>query len=115
MNDRKVSLSLVPDVEARFDDMRDEELVRECLRHRAGAQAALWDRYHPIVRRLVSRASGPGREVDDAIQEIFIRLYRKLPSLHDPSALRAFVISITVRVIQSGQRGRWIRRRRSRV
>jgi len=110
MNDRKVSLSLVPDVEGRFDVMRDEDLVRDCLRQRAGAQAALWDRYYPIVRRLVSRASGPGREIDDAIQEIFIRLYRKLPGLRDPSALRAFVISITVRVIKSEQRGRWIRR-----
>jgi len=110
MNDRKMSLSLVPDVEARFDVMRDEDLVRDCLRQRAGAQAALWDRYYPIVRRLVSRASGPGREIDDAVQEIFIRLYRKLPGLRDPSALRAFVISITVRVIKSGQRGRWIRR-----
>ena len=110
MKDRKVSLSLVPDVGARFDDMRDEDLVRDCLRQRAGAQAALWDRYYPTVRRLVSRASGPGREIDDAIQEIFIRLYRKLPGLRDPSALRAFVISITVRVIKSEQRGRWIRR-----
>ena len=110
MNDRKMSLSLVPDVEARFDDMRDEDLVRDCLRQRAGAQAALWERYYPIVRRLVSRASGPDREIDDAIQEIFIRLYRKLPGLRDPSALRAFVISITVRVIKSEQHGRWIRR-----
>src|SRR2546421_162005 len=110
MTDRKVSLSLVPPVEARCDEVRDEDLVRDCLRHQAGAQAALWDRYYPTVRRLVSRASGPEREVDDAIQETFIRLYRKLPGLRDPSALRAFVISITVRVIKSEQRGRWIRR-----
>jgi RNA polymerase sigma-70 factor (ECF subfamily) len=110
MTDRKVNLSLVRDVERRFDDARDEDLVRACLRDQAGAQAALWDRYYPLVRRLVFRASGPGREVDDAIQEIFIRLFRKLPGLREPSSLRAFVISITVRVIKSEQRARWIRR-----
>ena len=115
MTDRKVSLSLVRDVEVRdveahFVDARDEDLVFACLRQQAGAQAALWDRYYPIVRRVVCRASGPGREVDDAIQEIFIRLFRKLPGLRDPASLRAFVISITVRVIKSEQRARWIRR-----
>jgi RNA polymerase sigma-70 factor (ECF subfamily) len=110
MTDRKVSLSLVRDVEGSFDDARDEDLVFACLRQQAGAQAALWDRYYPIVRRVVCRASGPGREVEDAIQEIFIRLFRKLPGLRDPSSLRAFVISITVRVIKSEQRARWIRR-----
>ena len=110
MTDRKVSLSLVREVELRLADARDEDLVRACLRAQAGAQAALWDRYYPLVRRLVCRASGPGREVEDAIQEIFIRLFRKLPGLRDPASLRAFVISITVRVIKSEQRARWIRR-----
>jgi RNA polymerase sigma-70 factor (ECF subfamily) len=110
MTDRKVSLSLVREVEVRLDDARDEDLVAACLRQQAGAQAALWDRYYPLVRRLVCRASGPGREVDDAIQEIFIRLFRKLPGLREPAALRAFVFSITVRVIKGEQRARWIRR-----
>jgi len=108
MTDRHVTLSLVRDVG--LHGARDEELVRACLRHQAGAQAALWDRYYPIVRRLVSRASGPGRDVDDAIQEIFIRLFRKLPGLRDPASLRAFVLSITVRVIKSEQRAAWIKR-----
>jgi RNA polymerase sigma-70 factor, ECF subfamily len=107
MTDRKVKLSLVPDVG--LEGARDEDLVLACMRKQAGAQAALWDRYYPIVRRTVCRASGPGRDVDDAIQEIFIRLFRKLPGLRDPSALRAFVLSITVRVIKSEQRARWVK------
>ena len=108
MTDRRGRLFLVRDTAAAGP--RDEDLVAAFVRREPGAPAALWDRYYPLVRRIAYRTSGPGREVDDVIQEVFIRLYRKLPALRDPAALRPFVLAVTVRVIKSEQRLRWVKR-----
>jgi RNA polymerase sigma-70 factor (ECF subfamily) len=76
----------------------------------ASASAALWDRYYPLVRRVLCRAIGPGQDVEDLVQEVFLRLYRKLPGLRDPASLRSFVLAITARVLQGELRTRWLRR-----
>jgi RNA polymerase sigma-70 factor (ECF subfamily) len=58
----------------------------------------------------MSRAVGPDQEVEDLVQEAFLRLYRKLPDLREPGALKAFVVTITTRVLQTELRGRWLKR-----
>jgi RNA polymerase sigma-70 factor (ECF subfamily) len=89
----------------------DADLVASFLRDDAWASAAIWERYHPLVRRILCRAAGPtAGDVDDLIQEVFIRLYRKLPTLREPAALRSFVLAITARVVQAELRSRWIKR-----
>lgn len=47
-------------------------------------------------------------EVEDALQEVFLRVFTRLPVVRDPQAFQAFVITITVRVA-----GRHARRTRS--
>jgi RNA polymerase sigma-70 factor (ECF subfamily) len=96
------------------DDVRPErsdvELVSAFLRNEAGAPGEVWDRFYPLVRRILARAVGPHHDVEDMVQEVFLRLYRKLPTLRDPSSLRSFVLSIAMRVIQTELRVRWVRR-----
>ena len=77
---------------------------------KASASAAVWDRYYPLVRRVLARAIGPQHDVEDLVQEVFLRLYRKLPGLRDPTSLRSFVLAITARVLQGELRTRWVRR-----
>jgi RNA polymerase sigma-70 factor (ECF subfamily) len=88
----------------------DADLIAGCLRGEGWATAALWERTYPLVHRILCRAVGPGQEVDDLLQEVFIRFFRKLPTLRDPGALRGFVLSIVTRVVQSELRARWIKR-----
>jgi RNA polymerase sigma-70 factor (ECF subfamily) len=88
----------------------DADLVASFLSGDAWASAAIWERYHPLVRRILCRAAGPAGDVDDLIQEVFIRLYRKLGTLRDPAALRSFVLTITTRVVQGELRSRWFKR-----
>jgi RNA polymerase sigma-70 factor (ECF subfamily) len=88
----------------------DVALVAAYLRHDPGASAALWERYYPLVRQVLARAIGPRHDVDDLVQEVFMRLFRKLGSLREPAALRAFVLTITARVVKSELRLRWLRR-----
>src|SRR3954469_11606423 len=74
-------LFLIPPAEERSEP----DLVRAFLRGDDSAPAALWGRYSPLVRPITRRAVGPGHDVDDLVQETFLRLYRKLPTLQDAS------------------------------
>ena len=71
----------------------------------------LWDRYAPLVRRLLLRTLGSCFEIEDLTQEIFMRIFLRLPSLRDPSALRPFVLSFAANVLKWELRRRWIGRR----
>jgi RNA polymerase sigma-70 factor (ECF subfamily) len=72
------------------------------------AHVAIWRKYMALVRSKIGRSVG-GQDVDDHVQEVFLRLFEHLPQLRDPGALRSFIIGITLRV-----GGTELRRRRCR-
>ena len=87
----------------------DLELARALIDGTANAAEAAWERYSPLVHRIVSRAIGPDAEVEDVTQEIFYRLFSRIGTLRKPEALRSFVISFAIRIVK------WeLRRRRAR-
>jgi RNA polymerase sigma-70 factor (ECF subfamily) len=67
-------------------------------------------RYSARVRSKLHRWIGP-QDIDDHIQEVFIRLFEQLPRLRDPGALRGFLAGITHRIACTALR----RRRRCRM
>ncbi len=85
------------------------ELVDALLSGEAGAEVVLWDRYSTSVRAVLRRALGPRAEVEDALQEVFIRFFRALAGLREPSALGSFLIGIAVRVARGVLRTRRIK------
>jgi RNA polymerase sigma-70 factor (ECF subfamily) len=60
------------------------------------------------VRSKLLRWIGP-HDLDDHVQEVFSRLFEQLPRLRQPSALRSFLIGITLRVActELRRRRRW--------
>jgi RNA polymerase sigma-70 factor, ECF subfamily len=88
----------------------DAALVAAARSGTPRAAARVWDRYASLVRRLLRRTLGPGVDVDDALQEVFMRLFRDLDSLREPAALRSFLIGITMHVATSELRRRRARR-----
>ncbi len=74
------------------------------------AAARLWDRYSSLVRRILRRMLGPSVDVEDGVQDAFLRLFRDLNSLRDPAALRSFLIGITLHVAKSELRRRRAKR-----
>jgi RNA polymerase sigma-70 factor (ECF subfamily) len=88
------------------DDAALVAAVRARAPHAAGR---VWDRYSNLCRRLLRRVLGPSAEVEDALQEVFLRLFRDFDSLREPTALRSFLIGITLH-IATGE----LRRRRAR-
>jgi RNA polymerase sigma-70 factor, ECF subfamily len=89
----------------------DAELVGALRADDPGAPAVLWARYAPSVGRVLAKALGPCLEVEDLTQEVFLRVFGRLPHLRDPSALRAFVLAVAMNVLKWELRRRWVGRR----
>jgi RNA polymerase sigma-70 factor, ECF subfamily len=107
-------LRLVPERDARPIEQRpakDADLVHALRAGDPEAPAALWARYSPSVGRVLAKALGPTLEIEDLTQEVFLRVFGRLPSLRDPSALRAFVLAVAMNVLKWELRRRWIGRR----
>ncbi|WP_394849518.1 RNA polymerase sigma factor [Pendulispora brunnea] len=88
----------------------DAELVLLAQARDPRAAAGLWDRYAPAVRALLFRTLGPGWDVDDLVQEVFVGFFRNIASLRDPSAVRSFLFGIGLRVARTALRKKRVRR-----
>jgi RNA polymerase sigma-70 factor, ECF subfamily len=91
--------------------LTDAQLVLALREDEAGAAAELWSRCSPAVARLLGKTLGPGPEIEDLTQEVFLRFFVRLSSLRDPTALRAFVLSVAMNVLKWELRRRWVRRK----
>lgn len=88
----------------------DATLARAVAAGDEAAATAVWDRYGPVVRSILRRALGPYEDVEDAVQEVFLRFFRQIGALREPSALRSFLIGIAMHVAVSALRRRRVRR-----
>jgi RNA polymerase sigma-70 factor, ECF subfamily len=86
----------------------DEELVVAGCEGDPRAAIAIWRRYGVQVRSKLLRWIG-AHDLDDHVQEVFSRLFEQLPRLRQHSALRSFLIGITLRVActELRRRRRW--------
>jgi RNA polymerase sigma-70 factor (ECF subfamily) len=78
----------------------DVALVEALRRRDPGAELAAWNRFSPAVDRTLRRLLGPGQEREDLLQEVFLRFYRRVSSLREPGAVRAFLTGISVHVVR---------------
>jgi RNA polymerase sigma-70 factor (ECF subfamily) len=93
-----------------LDESEDADLARALIARDPQAPRALWRRFSPMVFRMLRRSLGPGHDVEDLAQEVFLCVFEKVPALREPKALKAFVISITVLTTRSELRRLWVRR-----
>lgn len=91
-------------------ELEDADLVRALIAREDDAPRALWQRYAPMVFRLLRRALGPPRDVEDLAQDVFICVFERLSNLREPTALRNFIISITMFTVRHEVRRRAVRR-----
>jgi RNA polymerase sigma-70 factor (ECF subfamily) len=90
----------------------DAELARALIDKHPAAPKVAWERFSPMVRRMIRRSLGPQHDVEDAVQDVFLCLFERVCTLREPQALKAFVIGITLRTlryaIRRAQARRWI-------
>jgi RNA polymerase sigma-70 factor, ECF subfamily len=89
----------------------DVELAQALLANAPGAHHAAWQRFSPLIVGMVRRSSGRELDTDDVVQEVFLCLFRRIHTLRDPLALRAFVMAITTRTLSFELRKRRNRER----
>jgi RNA polymerase sigma-70 factor (ECF subfamily) len=91
-------------------DSPDDQLAAAASAGDARAHAIIWKRYSSQVRSKLLRRLGP-HDLDDRVQEVFVRLFEQLLRLREPSALRGFLMGIAIRMTCAELR----QRRRSRL
>lgn len=110
---RSLSLVRAPtglDDPATSDDAKDAQLVEALREGHPGAPAALFDRYGPLVNRVLLRVLGGGADHDDRVQETFLEALRSVHTLRDAGALRPWMTTIAARVARAELRRRRLRR-----
>lgn len=88
----------------------DATLARAAAAGDPRATSVLWDRFSPLVRRMLRRTLGPNAEVDGLLQNVFLRVVRQLSGLPEAAQLKPFVVSVTVRVLSAELRRHRVRR-----
>ncbi|HVW27442.1 MAG TPA: RNA polymerase sigma factor [Polyangiaceae bacterium] len=92
------------------DRLGDSELVEAVARGDTAALGVVWDRYAQVVRSVLRSNLGVDAAVEDLLQEVFIAFFRGAATLRDASALRAYLVSVAVRLVFVELRRRRVRR-----
>ncbi len=85
----------------------DTQFVRSARQGDVNACAALYDRYARLVRAICFDVTGNLEQAQDLGQEVFLRAFRKLPSLHDDAQFANWLVGIARHVGRE-----WIKRQR---
>ncbi len=88
-----------PSADRPFAQTDDETLAVQAVAGQRWAQREMWYRFAPMVYGLLRRSLGSRHDPDDLVQEVFLRVFRRLHALEKASALRSFVYSVGVRVV----------------
>jgi RNA polymerase sigma-70 factor (ECF subfamily) len=91
-------------------DGDDATLARALIARDPRAPRVLWQRFAPMVFRMLRRTLGSDHDLDDLAQEVFLCVFEKVRALREPKALKAFVISVTSLTMRHELRRRWVRR-----
>jgi len=88
----------------------DAELVEAVARGDTEAVAVVWDRYSPMVRKVVRASIGPDGAIEDLLQDVFVAFLGAADTLRNGAALRGFLVGVSVRLVALELRRRKIRR-----
>ncbi len=81
----------------------------EDLRPLAVTADGMFREHAPHVARVALRLLGRQDEVDDVVQEVFLAAQLGASTIRDRSAVRSWLVTITVRKARSRLRLRWLR------
>ncbi len=74
----------------------DVEIVAALRAGEPAGGAALYDRHHAYVRRVLVRVLGPDIDLHDLIQDVFVAAIDSIDRLLEPRALRSWLAAISV-------------------
>ena len=74
----------------------DAELIEASMNGNDNAFRILVERFMDEVSRTVTGMLGPVPEVDDVVQEVFIKLHRSMASFRGDASLKTFVVRMAI-------------------
>lgn len=80
-------------------DAEDAELVRRCREGDARAFQLLFERHSGQVTGLVYRMIGPGPDLEDLVQDVFVQVIRSLSGFRDEARFSTWLYRVTVNVV----------------
>jgi RNA polymerase sigma-70 factor (ECF subfamily) len=90
----------------------DTRLVEGLREGRAWAQRALLEEHTGLVERVLLRILGRFNDLDDLVQDVFVRVLDRVDEIREPAALRGFIAQVAVFVareaIRKKRRKRWL-------
>jgi len=81
--------------------MIDDALLEQCKQGSAPAFRTLYYRTMPRVRAWVTRFLGPGAQVADVVQEVFIQVHRSVGAFRGDAAFGTWLYRLTLNVATS--------------
>src|SRR5215212_4826589 len=91
-------------------EVDDATLVHNLVDQHPDAARLIWQRFAPMVLRILRRSFGPDEDVEDLAQEAFMCVVQTASSLREPQALKAFVITVTAFTVRGELRRRYAKR-----
>jgi RNA polymerase sigma-70 factor, ECF subfamily len=88
----------------------DPKIVAALRAGQPAGGAALYDRYHEHVRRVLVRLIGPSGDLGDLVQDVFVSAIDSIQRLEDPNALKSWLAGIAVFRVRAEFRARARRR-----
>jgi RNA polymerase sigma-70 factor, ECF subfamily len=89
-------ITSMPAMKDEMEGMEDAEIVREVLSGNIETFRTLMERYEGLVTAIVRRHVPPG-DVEDSMQEAFLRCYRSLPTFKGDGGFKSWLSMITIR------------------
>jgi RNA polymerase sigma-70 factor (ECF subfamily) len=94
---------------AALDDAQLVLALRDGKDHRPAANE-IFRRYAPMVLRILKRSLGMGADVQDVVQEVFLRFFSRARRIEKPESMKHFLISVTIHVLKWELKRREVRR-----
>jgi RNA polymerase sigma-70 factor (ECF subfamily) len=105
---QRVNLTVLPG--GPLVEQDDAALALALIAEDPSAPRVAWHRFAAMVHRILKRTLGPGADVEDLVQEVFLCLFDRVKTLREPKALKAFVIAIAAMTVRAELRRRRTRR-----
>ena len=77
-------------------DQNEKILIEQCLKGRLRAHKRLYDKYQQAMFNNILRIVGNTNDAEDALQETFIKVFRKLETFNGESTLGAWIKRIAI-------------------
>jgi RNA polymerase sigma-70 factor (ECF subfamily) len=77
----------------------EHDLVARCKAGDRQACVALFREHRGAVARLIQRMLGPGADLDDLVQEVFLQVYRSIDRFRGTSRFSTWLHRVTVNVV----------------